>query len=137
MTSTPREPTDCPCGSGETYRSCCRRLHRGRRLGLVTAPTAERLMRSRYAAFAVGDATYLVETWHPSTRPPTLRLDDDVEWCGLDVVGATGGGEDDVVGTVEFVAHHRRVGGRRTGRQREDSLFRREAGQWFYVGPTR
>ncbi len=39
---------DCPCGLGDDYEACCRRLHAG-----SPAPTAEALMRSRYSAFAV------------------------------------------------------------------------------------
>jgi SEC-C motif-containing protein len=41
-------------------------------------------MRSRYSAFAVGDPAYLLATWHPSTRPRSLSLDDDVRRTGLD-----------------------------------------------------
>ena len=41
----------CPCGLGDDYESCCGRFHAG-----APAPTAEALMRSRYSAFAVGDA---------------------------------------------------------------------------------
>ncbi|MFZ2176709.1 MAG: YchJ family metal-binding protein, partial [Rhodococcus sp. (in: high G+C Gram-positive bacteria)] len=57
--------TRCPCLLGEPYDDCCGRYHRG----VTTAPTAERLMRSRFSAFAVLDAEYLLATWHPSTRP--------------------------------------------------------------------
>lgn len=130
---TPDAPSLCPCGSGEPYASCCGPLHRGRVTGLATAPTAERLMRSRYSAFAVGDAAYLTLTWHPATRPATLDLDPDLEWQRLEVLGTTAGKEHDLEGTVEFVAHFRDARSRRTGRQRELSAFRREAGQWFYV----
>ena len=45
------ERLDCPCGLGEDYGSCCGRFHHG-----AAAPAAELLMRSRYSAFAVGDA---------------------------------------------------------------------------------
>ena len=129
----PDAPSRCPCGSGESYASCCGPLHRGRVTGLVTAPTAERLMRSRFSAFAVGDAAYLVLTWHPTTRPATLELDAGVEWVKLEILDITAGQEHDSEGTVEFVAHYRDAASRRTGRQREHSAFRREAGQWFYV----
>ena len=60
----------CPCGLGDDYASCCGRLHAG-----APALTAESLMRSRYSAFAVGDAGYLRRTCHPSGRPRTLSLD--------------------------------------------------------------
>ena len=97
MTATSPLPDDarCPCLSGETYGACCGRYHRGLLAGgadSVTAPTAEALMRSRYAAFAVGDADYLLATWHPSTRPADLDLDDDVTWRRLDVVATSAGG---------------------------------------------
>ena len=66
----------CPCGTGLPYDECCGPLH----AGATPAATAEQLMRSRYSAFAVGDAAYLLATWHPSTRPPALELDPGVRW---------------------------------------------------------
>jgi SEC-C motif-containing protein len=51
---------DCPCGSGAPYADCCGPFHRGER----EAPTAALLMRSRYSAFALGDAEYLLRTLH-------------------------------------------------------------------------
>ena len=81
-------PRRCPCGTGLPYAGCCGRLHDG----TATAGTAEQLMRSRYSAFAVGDPAYLLATWHPSTRPPSLELDPTVRWTGLDVLATTDGG---------------------------------------------
>ena len=88
-------------------------------------------MRSRYSAFAVGDPGYLLATWHPRTRPPTLRLDQRVRWTGLDVLGTTAGRLLDVEGTVEFRAHHRTAG--RSGTQHETSRFVREHRLWRYL----
>jgi SEC-C motif-containing protein len=88
-------------------------------------------MRSRYSAFAVGDAGYLLATWHATTRPAALELDDGVRWVGLDVLGTVGGSLFDVEGVVEFRAHH--VRGRTRGSQHERSRFVREAGRWWYV----
>ena len=118
----------CPCGLGTAYADCCGRFHRGE----STAPTAERLMRSRYAAFAVGDAGYLVRTWHPDTRPPALALDPGLEWTGLTVLRTTGGGLSEQTGTVEFTARYRSGAGR--GAQHENSRFARVDGVWMYVG---
>ncbi|WP_430332519.1 YchJ family protein [Rhodococcus sp. ACT016] len=117
----------CPCLSGEQYGQCCGRFHRGD----ADAPTAEQLMRSRYAAFAVGDADYLLRTWHSSTRPTDLELDPDLVWRRLDVLQGTGGGLLDDTGTVEFVAHYTDHGQR--GSMREHSRFVRENGRWYYV----
>ncbi len=91
-------------------------------------------MRSRYAAFAVGDAAYLLATWHPSTRPGRVRLDDR-RWTGLEVRAVEGGGLLDQEGEVEFVAHF--IAGGEPGRQGERSRFARHDGRWTYVAPVR
>lgn len=122
-------PDTCPCGSGEPYARCCEPLHHG----FAAAPTAERLMRSRYSAFALGHTAYLLATWHPSTRPATLDLDPGLVWTRLEIVGTTRGREHDAAGTVAFVAHFRDRASGRAGRQVENSTFRREGGKWFYV----
>lgn len=119
--------TRCPCLSGDTSDACCGRLHRGE----ATAATAEQLMRSRFSAFAVGDAGYLIRTWHPSTRPGDLDLDDDLRWYRLDVLATTAGGPFDTRGTVEFRAFFRGPDGR--GSMHEVSRFVRESGTWLYV----
>ena len=119
--------TRCPCSSGLPFDECCGPLHAGDR----TAGTAEQLMRSRFSAFAVGDAAYLRRTWHASTRPAHLDLDDDVRWNRLDVLATDGGGVFDTAGTVEFAAFWRSPGGR--GSMREVSRFRRGPEGWQYV----
>jgi SEC-C motif-containing protein len=121
-------PATCPCGSATSYDTCCGPLHRGE----VTAPTAERLMRSRYSAFALRDKEYLLATWHPSTRPRTLSLDPDIRWLRLEIIGHTGGGLLVNRGTVEFRAHFRAGGA--GGNLHENSSFVRQGGRWFYLG---
>lgn len=127
--STPALTADsrCPCLSGETYGNCCGRFHSGS----ASAPTAEALMRSRYSAFAVGNAPYLLATWHPDHRPDQLDLDPELEWRRLDILATSGGGPLDSTGTVEFTAHYRQDGQR--GSQHELSRFVRENGQWLYL----
>lgn len=90
-------------------------------------------MRSRFTAFALGDSAYLLRTWHPTTRPPSLRLDRQQRWVGLEILCRAGGGLFDNVGTVEFRAHFRQHG--RAGAVHEDSRFARHEGQWTYLGP--
>ncbi len=87
-------------------------------------------MRSRFSAFALGDAAYLLASWHPSTRPATLELDPGLRWYRLDIVGTTGGGVLDKTGTVHFRAYFT---GEAVGVQEEDSRFVREGRRWFYV----
>lgn len=49
----------CPCTSGRDYRSCCAPFHEG-----AEPKDPVSLMRSRFAAFALGDADYLWRTLH-------------------------------------------------------------------------
>jgi SEC-C motif-containing protein len=88
-------------------------------------------MRSRYTAFALGDADYLLATWHPTTRPHALDLDGGVRWTGLDVLRTTRGALLDSEGTVEFRAHYVTAG--RAGAQHEISRFVRADGAWRYL----
>ena len=111
------------------YEQCCGRFHRGE----AAAPTAEALMRSRYSAFARHDEAYLLRTWHPSSRPPTVEFGDELRWVRLEITGWTGGALFDGEGTVSFTAHYVESG--RPGVMREDSGFVRENGEWLYVGP--
>ena len=95
-------------------------------------------MRSRYSAFVVGDADYLLRTWHPSTRPASLELDPAVRWFRLDVLDRRGGGLLDDEGEVEFAAHYRMppptAGAKATAsHQHERSRFARSDGRWRYV----
>ncbi|OBK44843.1 YchJ family protein [Mycobacterium sp. 1081908.1] len=117
----------CPCGSDAGYRACCGRFH----CGELQARSAEELMRSRYSAFAYGDADYLFRTWHPRTRPAEVIVDPTITWTGLEVVDTVAGGPDDDSGEVEFTA--RFESGARTGSLHERSRFERRAGRWFYL----
>jgi SEC-C motif-containing protein len=88
-------------------------------------------MRSRYAAFAVGDEAYLFRSWHPRTRPHDLSLPTDRTWTGLVVLRTERGGSDDDEGVVEFEAHYTAAG--RPGVQHEVSRFERRRGAWVYA----
>ncbi|UOQ60618.1 zinc chelation protein SecC [Leucobacter rhizosphaerae] len=123
---TPGALDPCPCGRGVAFGACCDPLHRGE-----PAPTAERLMRSRYAAFVVGDAPYLLRSWDPATRPATMELDPTLTWKRLIVERAVAGGPFDERGEVTFTAVARSAEGRLE--QRERSRFARSAGSWVYV----
>jgi SEC-C motif-containing protein len=118
----------CPCGTGDTYGACCGRFHDGS----AEPPTAETLMRSRYSAFATGNADYLLKTWHSRTRPPVLDLpSQERRWLLLEITGCVRGGLLDSEGSVAFRAHYREAGSR--GSQQENSRFRREGSRWRYL----
>jgi SEC-C motif-containing protein len=77
-------------------------------------------MRSRYAAFALGNWEYLKATQTPPIEPsPTLA------WVGLTVHDAT---EDQVEFTARYLEGDREVS------LRERSRFEKKDGRWRYTG---
>ncbi|MBI5277598.1 MAG: hypothetical protein HY854_14180 [Burkholderiales bacterium] len=127
------ERAACPCGrTGAKERplafaQCCGRYladFEGR-----PAPDAESLMRSRYSAFVLEDAGYLLATWHASRRPSRVTFEPGAKWLGLEVKEHRA--IDDAHAEVEFVARVRNDG--RASRLRERSRFLREDGRWYYV----
>ena len=124
----PSQP--CPCGSRKPYERCC-----GRFFTEPSAPTAEALMRSRYVAFYRGDIDYLIETHHPSTRPPNLRFSlgqsiRSTQWQALTILSTRQGKAGDRQGYVEFMAVYCQP---QWGQLHERSRFLKEQGRWFYV----
>ena len=93
-------------------------------------------MRSRFTAFATGDAAYLLASWHPSTRPPALELEDNIRWYRLDILALRAapltpphGGVRCVYRSVPGVPAEERV----KGSMHELSRFEKVGGAWFYV----
>ncbi len=125
----PRQTDPCPCGLPRDYAQCCGRYHAG-----APAPDAESLMRARYSAYVRHDAAYLLASWHPSTRPAQLGLDEApgarTAWLGLEVQRHETTGSDSA--EVVFVARYR-IGGGRAVRMVEHSRFVREDGCWYYL----
>lgn len=117
----------CPCGTGERYGDCCAPLHDNR----VQAGTAEQLMRSRYAAYALGRLDHVYRTWHPRTRPDDLAPTPGTRWTGLTVRATEAGQPSDDEGVVEFDAAYRTESG--PGVLHERSRFAWRAGRWYYL----
>jgi len=108
----------CPCGSGKLFQTCCQNI-----IANDSAKTAEQLMRSRYSAFVLGDAEYLLKTWHPDTRPKDFQLGKS-RWLGLIIRDAS---ED----TVSFMAAFH--AGNKGMTLEETSRFVCLDGHWRYV----
>lgn len=125
---------ECPCGRRDkagralAYAQCCGRYVPA--FQTTPAPDAEALMRSRYSAFVLERADYLLATWYSSTRPVVVEFDPGVKWLGLEVK------QHQVIDAdhaeVEFVARQRDCTGHAV-RLHERSRFQREDGRWFYV----
>jgi SEC-C motif-containing protein len=87
-------------------------------------------MRSRYSAFVLERAPYLLATWHASTRPVEITFDPGVKWLGLKVRSHTQ--QDATHAQVEFIARQKPAHGPAV-RLRERSRFVLEDGRWVYV----
>ncbi len=117
----------CPCrkkSETTSYADCCQPYH----AGTAAAPTAETLMRSRYAAYALKNAEYLRATWQPSTGADQIDFLPDQEWLSLRILASREIGD---AATVEFVARSRIAG--RSYVLHETSRFVRQTGRWLYV----
>jgi SEC-C motif domain protein len=87
-------------------------------------------MRSRYAAYVLGLHGYLLDTWHPNTRPAAIEADPPgLRWLGLEVRKCVNIDADQ--STVEFIARSK-LGGR-AHRLHETSRFERVKNRWLYV----
>jgi SEC-C motif-containing protein len=82
-------------------------------------------MRSRYSAYQFKNADYLLKTWHHSTRPDVLDLNNDSTcWKKLKVISTS-------IDKVEFVAFFEAVD-KTLQALYEKSYFIKEPG-WFYL----
>ncbi|MBL4607822.1 MAG: hypothetical protein JKY01_08350 [Pseudomonadales bacterium] len=118
----------CYCGSGAEFETCCEPFI----IGSEKPDTAERLMRSRYTAYALKNEDYLIETWHTTTRPLKKQVEDDkVKWHRLKVVKTVMGAAEDNTGEVLFEAIYKVNG--KAHKHVERSLFEKEEGQWRYL----
>lgn len=118
--------SNCYCGNAALFQDCCEPFIKG----VVNAPTAEKLMRSRYSAFATSAADYLVNTTHISKR--RLHNKKDIlawskanKWLKLEVLVAT-------ETTVTFKAYYLDEN-LKAQVHYEHSTFKLENGIWFYV----
>ena len=116
----------CPCGSQQTHEQCC-----GRFLAGEQAPDAEALMRSRYTAYTLKKEDYLLDTWHPDTRPSSLNFDQQLgtKWLELHIVEHLQ--KNPTSATVRFIARYKING--RAQQLIENSQFLRIEGRWYYI----
>ncbi len=115
----------CPCHSGKEYAKCCAPYHKGE-----APPTPTALMRSRYSAYALGNAAYIMETTHSSHpdkslspaqwKAQILAFSKGTAFTGLEILEAQ-----DV-----FVTFRAELGS--AGSFTEKSEFEKEEGKWRY-----
>lgn len=122
----------CPCHSGKKYQECCGNYHAG-----ALPENALALMRSRYSAYALGNAEYIIATTHPENpvftsdqqgwKKNILEFSKNTRFEGLKVEEFIDGTE---VAFVTFTAVLRQNGQDATFT--EKSRFFRVGGRWLY-----
>ena len=122
----------CPCGSGLSYGKCCEPYIRGGK----NAPTAEALMRSRYAAYVEHAIDYIVATCSQDEKDKidirqTKTWSENSKWLGLKIISVDKGGPKDTEGTVEFEAQYELDSLREV--HREKARFKKQEGRWLYT----
>ena len=117
----------CYCCSELAFSECCAPYS----LNIKNAPTAEVLMRSRYTAYAIQNADYLVETTTAATRKfnnkaAVLKWSNGNNWRKLEILFTS----ENVVEFKAFYFDHKL----QLQIHHEKSNFVNEYGQWFYLG---
>jgi SEC-C motif-containing protein len=123
----------CPCGSQKKYKKCCKVFHDG---NLPT--TALKLMKSRYSAFAVHKAEYIIATTHSQNQDFTsdisswkkgiLDFCENTSFNGLEIIDFIDGELESYV-TFKAILEQANQDATFT----EKSRFLKENGKWLYV----
>ena len=122
----------CPCGSPQSYSDCCEPYIKGTAL----APTAEKLMRARYTAYAKTAVEFIIATTVEEKRKEcdekAIRKWSELStWHKLEIIATEKGTPDDTDGVVEFNAHFSEGGVRKN--YHEKGTFKKVDGAWLYV----
>ena len=124
--------SQCPCGSGLEFEQCCEPFIKKEAL----PDTAEKLMRSRYSAYATVNMDYVHYSLHPDHQADhdvsaARKWAAESDWLGLEIISTEAGGPDDTNGIVEFKANYREKG--KIRQLHEISRFEKVDGRWTYV----
>ena len=122
----------CPCCSGNEYDLCCKPFHKGK-----VAPTPLTLMRSRFAAYALGDIAYVMKTWDKRSplrpkntkawRADLTQFAQSTDFVGLKIMADSA---EDKTGTVTFKALLFQNG--QDISYIEQSFFNKQGNRWVY-----
>lgn len=123
----------CLCGSKKTYDQCCQPFHYKKNF----PETPELLLRSRYSAYALALADYIVDTTDPTGpvyepniehwKSSIIEFSKSVLFQGVEVLSEN---SDQEKGEITFIAHLTQQG--RNVSFRETSQFTKHKGKWVY-----
>ncbi len=124
----------CPCFSGKKYEECCRPFHQG-----VFPQNALLLMRSRFSAYVLNLADYIIETTHPASPQYSENkflwkrsISQFSQKCFFSNLKVLDFKEHSIIATVTFTAHISQEGQDATFTER--STFEKKNDQWLYRG---
>lgn len=122
----------CPCGSQLEYSACCEPFISGS----VIAPTAEKLMRARYSAYAKTAVNFIITTTIDEKRKECdekaiREWSENSTWHKLEIISTEKGSAEDTEGMVEFIAHFTEADEEKT--YHEKGTFKKIDGAWLYV----
>lgn len=94
----------CYCGNAAQFEQCCAPFLQG----TAVPSTPEQLMRSRYSAYVLRNADYLITTWHPDCHAQEWHTEivnsfAKTQWLALRVISSSYAKNSDE-GYVEFSA---------------------------------
>lgn len=134
----PNKFDPCPCQSGAVYSKCCAPFHEHREF----PQTALQLMRSRYCAYALKNAPYIIET---SDKDSPLRMDSLEKWLldisafsaatrfnGLKIIEHEEEINNDCLSYVTFHAFLQSTAAGEDMSFVERSRFNKRDGRWYY-----
>lgn len=134
MKISPNKP--CSCGSEKKYKKCCKPFHNG-----IYPNLAVELMKSRFCAYAINDAEYIISTTHNTNKDFTNDIQtwsnsisdfcENTEFIKVDILEEING---EFESFVTFKAHLIQDG--RDASFIEKSRFIKEKNKWFYVDGT-
>ncbi len=122
----------CPCHSKKDYEVCCGPFHKEEKL----PETPVELMRSRYSAYALNIASYIIKTTHP--KSPLYEQDLTAWTNSIHHFSKTTAFQDLIIESaqgseVTFFARLNTLG--KDTSFREHSLFEKLSSRWYYLRP--
>lgn len=120
----------CPCGSSKTFKLCCDIIITGKE----QASSPEKLMRSRYTAYARNYAEYIFETYALSSKKSQSLSDielwaKETTWLKLQIIDASKYDIEHPTVTFEAIYKHDNL----FYTMKEVSRFIIENGSWRYL----
>jgi len=93
-------------------------------------------MRARYSAFAKLEIDFIERSHDPSSRTDFDRegvknWSENSKWTGLDILSTEKGGEDELTGSVEFIAKYENNGEAQS--HHELAQFKKQDNFWYFV----